>query len=115
MKNDPDVLTVRKRCEFNAACLDMLQQMQKTDVSEMRDYELSSDKMMTDLREIKAIRAWRKHTVMVEAMHEFIDAVMQVKEIGMPHGNVFEDSHLQECLEFAKRFLKQHRDMEHPQ
>ena len=111
-KDDPDVVAIRKRCEFNASCLSVLHQMQNVDVSKELSYELSSDKMMTTLRELKTTRAYQKHTAMVEAMHEFIDAVIQMREVGMPHGNRFEDSHFMECLEFAKRFLKQHRDME---
>lgn len=71
-----------------------------------------SDQAMTKLREQKAVRAHSRHTVMIEACHDFIDAVLEVQKIGMPHGNEFEDSHFKECLEFTKKFLAEHRKME---
>jgi hypothetical protein len=110
-KNDPDVVAIQKRRDLKAAYYDAMEQA-GLDAGEMAEWELSTDKMMTDLREARAIRAWDKHLKMVESMHEFIDAVIQMREIGMPHGNDFEDSHFKECLEFAKRFLAEHRKME---
>ena len=110
-KNDPDVVAIQKRRDLKAAYCTAMEQA-GLDAGEMAEWELSSDKMMTDLREARAVRALEKHTKMVESMHEFIDAVIQMREIGMPHGNRFEDGHFMECLEFARRFLKQHQDTE---
>jgi len=110
-KNDPDVVSIQKRRDLKAAYYDAMEQA-GLDAGPMAEWELSSDKMMTDLREARTIRAWNKHAKMIESVHEFIDAVIQMKEIGMPHGNVFEDSDFKEYLEFAKRFLAEHRKVE---
>lgn len=110
-KNDPDVVATQKRRDLKAAHHASMKQAGHSP-SEMAEWELSSDKMMTDLREARTIRAWNKHTKMIESIHEFIDAINQMREIGMPHGNVFEDSHFKECLEFAKKFLAEHHKME---